>query len=302
MTGTGLGLAIVNSIVQSKSVGGKVDVWSEEGVGTEVKVTFAAEISDELQASSPIPTTHFRDSKPPSVSLVGFDQNHPGVQLLHTVVRLYLASWWGLEIQPPESEPGDVVILDNDPSWVEVANRNRDTDRPFIILSSSRHNPHFVSVAREHEAMGGFCRIVHKPGGPYRLGSVLKQCLQDRKKIGPEPHWSPARKHEGTDVFFTEDNRLASSVPRRHSQTDESGSTTGSARPGTGRRSWTADPASPPLRLSPSTRSVLSSTASTISVGSGGTLLESSIGTVNAVDHQFRVLVVEDNSILRSLL
>ena len=36
-TGTGLGLAIVNSIVRSRSVDGKVDVWSAEGVGTEIK-------------------------------------------------------------------------------------------------------------------------------------------------------------------------------------------------------------------------------------------------------------------------
>jgi K+-sensing histidine kinase KdpD len=46
-TGTGLGLAIVSSIVTSENVGGKVDVWSGEGVGTEIKVTFPAEVPED---------------------------------------------------------------------------------------------------------------------------------------------------------------------------------------------------------------------------------------------------------------
>jgi len=40
----------------------------------------------------------------------------------------------------------------------------------------------------------------------------------------------------------------------------------------------------------------------TISVGTGASLLKSSVGTIDPQHHQFRVLVVEDNSILRNLL
>jgi hypothetical protein len=40
----------------------------------------------------------------------------------------------------------------------------------------------------------------------------------------------------------------------------------------------------------------------TITVGASGSLLKSAIGSVDTTDRKFRVLVVEDNNILRNLL
>src|ERR1700733_3717789 len=81
-TGTGLGLAIVNSIVRSESVGGKVDVWSEEGVGTEIKVTFMAETLEDEDTTDSGPMKFDDPQRPPTVSLTGFDQTHDGSRLL----------------------------------------------------------------------------------------------------------------------------------------------------------------------------------------------------------------------------
>jgi hypothetical protein len=52
----------------------------------------------------------------------------------------------------------------------------------------------------------------------------------------------------------------------------------------------------------PSSPALNGTATSTVSVGTGGTLLKSSVGTIDTTEHQFRVLVVEDNSILRNLL
>src|ERR1700761_5929559 len=108
-TGTGLGLAIVNSIVQSKGVDGKVDVWSAENVGTEIKVTFSAEIVEDELSHNASDTLNPDTEHPIRVSLLGFDDPHRGVQLLRRVLTHYLVSWWKFQIAPPGS-PGDIVV------------------------------------------------------------------------------------------------------------------------------------------------------------------------------------------------
>ncbi|KAJ7454785.1 hypothetical protein FB451DRAFT_1279374 [Mycena latifolia] len=300
-TGTGLGLAIVNSIVKSESVNGKVDVWSEEGVGTEIKVTFAAQIlGDESTAPEMEPFKFDDPIHPVTVSLVGFDDDHKGVQLLHTVVQTYLVSWWGFEVRPSEQVHGEIVILNEDVEPVKKATVERDTSRPFIVLSTLRGNPSVMAIASEHERIGGFCRIIYKPGGPSRLHALLKLALHTIK-IGRSGNSSPYRE-EGVHA---EPVASVAQVSRRNSE--ERG--TRSMRPIMSPRSSTAHP------LAPLSWQTLSSTAEkeeppagveedevAINIGTGGTLLRSSVGTINSDERRFRVLVVEDNSILRNLL
>lgn len=125
-------MAIVNSIVHSDSVNGTVDVWSEEGLGTELKVTFSADVLPTDEGGYlPSSTDMFRfddPNNPPTVALVGFDTSHPGVQLLFTVTRNYLVSWWGFNaIQTEDPGLGDIVIINNDPSAIVAATERRDT-------------------------------------------------------------------------------------------------------------------------------------------------------------------------------
>lgn len=159
-TGTGLGLAIVNSIVTSDSVGGKVDVWSEEGVGTEIKITFSAEVAeaDEAQMLEMGPLKLDDFLSPPTVSLVGFENRHRGIQLLRSVLGTYMTTWWGLQVRDPDDgELGNIIVLNEDVSLVVEATSKRDTSHPFIVLSASRGNPSIMSVVSEHELIGGFC-------------------------------------------------------------------------------------------------------------------------------------------------
>ncbi|KAJ7671630.1 atypical/HisK protein kinase [Mycena polygramma] len=304
-TGTGLGLAIVNSIVKSESVNGKVDVWSEEGIGTEIKVTFTAQAPSEEPLAPEMEPFKFDDPMHPVlVSLVGFGDDHKGVQLLHTTIQTYLVSWWGFEVRTSDQDYGEIVILNENVEPVKQATAERNTSRPFIILSTQRGNPGVMAIASEYERIGGFCRIIYKPGGPSRLYGLLKLCLH-AIKIGRSGGSSPfpELEHEPAPAMTP--------VTRRNSA--ESGSVLGfSVRPTMLQRSSTAHP------LTSMSWRTLSSTAEkeepsstpaeedgempTIKIGAHGTLLRSSMGTINSDERRFRVLVVEDNSILRNLL
>jgi hypothetical protein len=303
-TGTGLGLAIVNSIVKSESVNGKVDVWSEEGFGTEIKVTFTAQIPvDEATAPEMEPFKFDDPIHPVTVSLVGFDDEHKGVQLLHNVIHTYLVSWWGFEVRPPQQDYGEIVILNEDVEPVKKATAERNTSRPFIILSTLRGNPGVMAIASEHERCGGFCRIIYKPGGPSRLYALLKLCLH-AIKIGRSGGSSPHQYHE-----LDEPVAAMGHVPRRNSE-ETRNVWAPSSRPLLSQRSSTAHP------LTTLSWQTLSSTAEneeppaeedgdidpTLSIGANGTILRSSMGAITSAQRRFRVLVVEDNTILRNLL
>ena len=316
-TGTGLGLAIVNSIVQSKGVDGKVDVWSAENVGTEIKVTFSAETVEDETSQKVFGALN--QDHATKVSLVGFDDPHRGVQLLRSVLSHYLVSWWDFQITPP-GVLGDIVIANEDLSALRRAVEQRKIGRPFILLTVSRGERHLTATVTEFERLGGFCRILYKPGGPSRLRHALKLCIH-ALKISRRS--SPTSEHvpHSSPVTVSSPSNLPAGVTRRNSE--EQGQIKNHhevPRPSLGRRSITVHPVASwsgmpvheeedddlqdgaqPGRARSLSQSQ-SSTSPTIPVGdTGGSLLKSSIGALGSRKN-VRVLVVEDNNILRNLL
>lgn len=313
-TGTGLGLAIVSSIVTSENVGGKIDVWSEEGVGTEIKVTFPAEVSEYgahvvSPEMEPLRSEEFESL--PTVSLVGFSEPHRGTELLKTTMCNYISKWWELQIVD-DGESGDIVIVNEETDLVVSATKRWDISRPFIVLSSARGNPTIMSIAGHHERIGGFCRILYKPSGPSRLRAMLKLCIHAvaiAKTRNPRPSLFSNASRDMSTTSFAEDGRSLSrssvyrqnsnqTPPRRMSRLDLTS------------RSSTANAASPMFHLAfpvgnKSSESVDNAdpdtSVPTITVGMGGTLLKASVSSV-VPERRFRILVVEDNSILRNLL
>jgi hypothetical protein len=200
-------------------------------------------------------------------------------------------------------DDGDIVILNDDLTPVITATERRDTNRPFILLSAARGDPTIMSIASEYERIGGFCRILYKPGGPSRLRVILKLCVH-ALDIGRSRSSSPMMSlngdtgHRSTDT--KEQSVSGSSIHRRNSE-----DTYIRSRPGMTPRSLTAHPlpvVRRPLPASESVETVNPDTpVRTITLGSGGTIPRSSVGTADS-EHCFRVLVVEDNGILRNLL
>lgn len=306
-TGTGLGLAIVNSIVRSPSVSGKVEVISEEGAGTEIKVVFETEILNEpynLQE----PFVFDDPQRPLVISLLGFKRRSRGVQLMYEVLCKYLQTWWGFALRQDGDELGDIVIANEDPSPVVTALEQMATHRSFIILSSSRGSPRVMGICNAYESSGGFCHIVHKPGGPHRLRAALKQLLRSRKR-------HQQRMSSFTNAGVTSDDSvsvhsmfmddLAGPEKRRRGSMD----------------TWSHFPRSPPIAPGPELAGPVFSEpdgdvifrhldtesnmpqgiyGSVVSSGAGRTLLRKASN--DEMHRPRRVLVVEDNCILRSLL
>lgn len=317
-------MAIVNNIVNSSSVGGKIEVWSEEGVGTEIKIIFTAEAvndddNDDAGFMEPLKSDNF--AHPPTVSLVGFKSGHKGTELLRTVLSNYFSSWWGFVLQPDGNDYGDIIVINEDPTLVAMATSRRDTSRPFVILSSSLGDAKVMAVASDHERIGGFCRILYKPGGPSRLQSVLRICLHileiKQRHDRPSRNGEPVEQHIVDDIIVKssihQSSEWAEELPNRRRHSEETEVLSRSEDLGVAAQAVDVfDTVKPLLRQLPPTLDesgkpltqdpTLDSIGPLIPIGPGGCLLKSSVGTINARDFRYRVLVVEDNSILRNLL
>ncbi|KAF8202066.1 male sterility protein-domain-containing protein [Mycena galopus ATCC 62051] len=226
-------------IVKSESVNAKLNVWSEEGFGIDIKVSFTAQIAgDDRTAPEMEP---FKFDNPIHTSLVGFQDEHKGVQLLHAVLQTYLVSC-------------EIVILDEDIELVK-------------------------------KATGSGTRAGRL--GPSRLYALLELCLHAIKiecSSGSSPH--PEHELEKPVAAMVH-------VPRRHSE-ETNNLWALSNRPKSSPRSSDASTAHLLTTLS------LASTAEKeeqIVEEDSGTLLPSSMGTINSEERHFRVLVVEDNRI-----
>jgi hypothetical protein len=231
----------------------------------------------------------------PTVSLVGFDTTRKGIKLLYDTTRNYLTTWWGFEVV----DDGDIVILNEDRAPVIAATEHRDTNRPFVILSAARGDPTIMSIASEYERIGGFCRILYKPGGPSRLRVLLKLCVHALgigRSYSSTPMMFPNGNADHRSTEAKERSVSGSSIPRRNSENIYIRS-----RPGLTPRSSTAHPLSVirqplPAALGSAQTVNPDTNVPTITLGSGGG------GTILKSEHRFRVLVVEDNGILRNLL
>lgn len=292
---------------------------SEEGVGTEIKVTFEAEPvkSDEPQVVSWEPiNSDIGLGHIPTISLIGFDDDHEGTQLLKSVALSYLVSSWGFTIHEGP-ELGDIVIVNEDVNTVIRATERRDIGRTFVVFTENRGSPTLTSITSGFELIGGFCRFIHKPGGPARLQSIVKMCLSflrlgrrpddDNTPLPGEPelieNWAVV---DGQPMRsgFTQLSRRGSDDIRYP------------ARPVMNMRSSTAIAAVPRWNSSSTVTSMPEETEqdyarrqeddptadSTISVGNEGTLLRSSVGALQMTPQRSKVLVVEDNVLIRDLL
>jgi len=317
-TGTGLGLAIVKSIVNSKGVKGELDVSSKEGAGTEIRISFDVEAACEpREPHTEDATTMISHAPYISVQLLGFDDRHKGKKLLKETVSDYLTSWWGFKLEENSYPIGDILIIDEDVGILQQLQDADDFTRPVIILSSVRGDTNFMASIAGYEKSGGFCRVLFKPGGPSKLRQVMMTCVSMVKML-QIPHRNSIQPscHPFTqlDIPVVADSSMTPPVagqpafPRRTSDSTE---TPVIPRPRMPPRSttyhksgvsWQAPSAPTPSPSTPAASEPLPvSPTLTVSVGSEALLLKSSINSMQTTRSP-RILVVEDNDLLRGLL
>ncbi|KAG9010965.1 His Kinase A domain containing protein [Tulasnella sp. JGI-2019a] len=181
-TGTGLGLAIVNSI--GTSLGGKVEVWSAEGVGTEIRLL--TEVS--LVERGETPRRIVDRAEPITVSMVGFDENHKGVELLRDTMKSYLMDWWGFSVsEDADSIDGDILLVNEDHEVLLELTAAKELVRPVILLSAARGDARLTTAVNNFERLGGWCRIVFKPSGPVRLEEAFTTAVYKMVSLRRSP-------------------------------------------------------------------------------------------------------------------
>lgn len=254
--GTGLGLAIVNSIVRSESVNGKVDVWSSEGLGTEIRVSLNVEVetdssqdSDTSSASSASEVNNDAQyGQDLWISLHNFEQNHRGYVLNQKVMTGY-ATWWGFNVLDEPGELGDILMCNEECSIVEQLLRDNDYARPLLILTANRTS-RMSALVTNYVKGGGFAQMVFKPVGPERLSAALRAAVaafdwstpsQGTGKSLRSDYFSPA----GSPIYpgrspAASDASIASSGPHRTYSRRVSGQSIRDERPSVSRESTTS--------------------------------------------------------------
>lgn len=334
--GTGLGLAIVNSIVRSENVNGKVDVWSSEGVGTEIRISFDVDVIDEDEdlSSASSSTSHSSNTaQGHSLSLLGFTNDHRGHMLNLEILGAYAAAWL-FELK----DDGDILVINDDESILATMQHH---DGPILFLQSTR-NPKIVVMRERINGDGGYCQTLHKPIGPSLFRKALHDAVHWIDDDSNETTNSDARRpsfsrdNSGGSVDSVESNESNATVSdfshgkklqqlkresrlplirRRSEEQDQQAPRPSMAPRGityhAPRRSVTyADPVaskSPaPSSDSPGSSSPTSaiSSMSTISLADGGVMLKAAVTPSEAPKRtrMARVMVVEDNVINRRVL
>lgn len=328
--GTGLGLAIVNSIMRSEAIKGNVEVWSIEGEGTEIRLTFDVEVDE----ATPQPFTLDRCiGNGLTVGFINYDPNHRGLKLSMEVMTQY-AEYLGFKIAP-DYRDADVLIM-NELGGITQDNIDIVKTRPILLMVTfkiwSRDKLDELGLIK-----GKYVRVMCKPmvrySLLYELSRVAKHirggCKGDGSELGElpsifaemaldSPALGPVRpqglNHTGSAGSVSSTNSFEPQVKalkppttlhRRRSEEDTIESQSRPVRPLMGPRGVTYHSGSGSVD-STAPGSEVTSPSSTISLADGGALLKAITIPDDLAPLRKpripRVMVVEDNVINRRVL
>jgi hypothetical protein len=152
-----------------------VDVWSQEGVGTEIKISFDVEELPSSGADVSLVSGKFDHL---DVCMAGFSP-HRGEQQLRSTIATVLTDWWGVTLVD-DAYRAEVLLVNEDVQILSNLVSQQEFSRPVILLTSARGDQRTMSIVRSFERSGGFCRLLFKPGGPSRLFNALQECVKFR--------------------------------------------------------------------------------------------------------------------------
>jgi len=331
--GTGLGLAIISAII--KSMGGTIEVESEEGKGT--KTTVVLEMmhiaaSDEDVGRSVI-TSCANRTKGMKVGFIGFDADsykkepQPGTRSPENATHRFMTSfhamcqnWFNMEMQISQGidQTGVDVFLTTEKGLEQVQGQlkermknksdkdaqNELADIPLLVICNS------VSAANAmmHHPRSHVTGVLSQPCGPRKLAKSLTLCLEAHKNAKTNEPMPSVRKvlddslGEGYHLGDTSFQKALESEKHAMSQQAKEKGHTGDA-PLKHPQKDTVEIAQGTSRMPETDTSMLSKTGSPTSpapsAGSSGPISRSNSGTDKPVR---KVLLVDDNRVNLQLL
>ncbi|KAM0720642.1 hypothetical protein Q7P37_004779 [Cladosporium fusiforme] len=192
--GTGLGLSIVKSIVDS--LGGTLEVKSQQGVGTEIDVHLSLTPATEHATTAPEDDLCALGEKTRGRHLVLLDSEPPRntthhITRLEETIRETCESWFGMRVTKAQymgQDDADIYLYSEPPPLDKLVERHRKIGRgarrnhrvPIIIVYVSAEEA--VSITRDQQEalndLGSIVEVISQPCGPRKLAKVLNICLR----------------------------------------------------------------------------------------------------------------------------
>ncbi|KAJ5764618.1 hypothetical protein N7533_003299 [Penicillium manginii] len=188
-SGSGLGLSIVRSLL--KSLDGNINVQTQVGKGTTVKVTVPLYRSEpdncvnDMRSMSQLmqrqeitsDLSHIRrDFSGRKVAIWGLQLDSVSKHPFWSMVSHYLTEWFGLELVSPSSgETIDILLVEEIPSQSEI--NEKVTGDPAFLQIDTKGVGH-DSIKVNSLPATKFVDIIHRPCGPHKLGRIIRKCLQ----------------------------------------------------------------------------------------------------------------------------
>lgn len=204
-SGSGLGLSIVRSLL--KSLGGNINVQTQQGKGTTVKVTIPLSRSEPDPCASDVRSmsTLLREKESPMSDLSSIRRDFPGRKVaiwgmeldgvpthpFWSTISHYLTHWYGLELVSPRSGTAvDILLAEELPSEADI--NDLYTCRPSILLIRNKGVGQ-DSISLNWLPATKLVNVVHCPIGPHKLGRLLRKCLEQPRSapIVAESHSIP---------------------------------------------------------------------------------------------------------------
>jgi len=177
--GTGLGLSIVKSIVDS--LGGSMDVKSQEGVGTEIDVHLSLPQATDHNANSPEDEVFALGRRTLGKHLVFLEPDPPRVMTHHIsrleeTIRETCKTWFGMRTSRSshmDREDADIYLYSEPPAIEQLVERHRRTTKngllnkrkPVIVVYMSAEEA--ISKSKEQQSifseLGTIVEVIPQP-------------------------------------------------------------------------------------------------------------------------------------------
>ncbi|RMZ80776.1 hypothetical protein DV737_g2866, partial [Chaetothyriales sp. CBS 132003] len=311
-SGTGLGLSIIRKIVDSLC--GKIDLRSQKGLGTEIKVWLSLPIHQEdVPAVMSTPKSILQEMQARTGGMllclltprrIQDDLPSPKSTLrrMPTVedsVRNLAAQWFSMKVfeQSPMAGVDADLFIYTEPPPIEylLQHHGKHDDRdmtPIIILCQNAFQAGSLRANGLHDLVeqGRIIEIIVQPVGPQKLARVLHRCMQRMKKLE-----DPIKLHSKSVMLTTrKSDDIVVLAPRQRPKLGRAAASLDSIATTSSSGRWTS-----PLRHNSATIPNKTKDAERTWQGRGETTLAEQSEDTDSLP---RVLVVDDNHINLQLL